>query len=193
MAWSAVAKTKNAQKRLEIADRYVKGETQAQIGEAMGLNFRTISHHLKTIRDAWEKEAVLDIDKAKGKELAKLNKLELEYWSAWERSKKQKEKTLSRSKVTGKTRKSKKTEGEDDTGKEQTESATSKEQRDGNPAFLQGILNCIDRRCKLLGLDAPLRLDLKAEAARIAQEFGLQATDATLLIAEAEAIIRGRG
>jgi len=188
MAWSAVAKTKQAQKRLEIADRYVKGETQGQIAEAMGLNFRTISHILKTIRTAWEKEAVLDMDKAKGKELAKLNKLELEYWGAWERSKTQKEKTLSRRKISGKTKKS-----ENDTNKEQTESAISKEQRDGNPAFLQGILNCIDRRCKLLGLDAPLRLDLKAEAVRIAQEFGLQETDATLLIAEAEAIIRGRG
>ena len=34
-----------------------------------------------------------------------------------------------------------------------------KEQRDGNPAFLQGVLNCIDRRCKLLGIDAPTRTD----------------------------------
>lgn len=189
MAWSAVAKTKQAQKRLEIADRYVKGETQGQIGESMGLSFKTVSYHLKKVRDAWEKEAVLDMDKAKGRELAKLNKLELEYWGAWERSKKHKERTLSRSKVS---KRSKKTE-DDDTAKEQTESATSKEQRDGNPAFLQGILNCIDRRCKILGLDAPLRLDLKAEATRIAKEFGLPETDATLLIAEAEAIIKGRG
>jgi hypothetical protein len=32
-----------------------------------------------------------------------------------------------------------------------------REQRDGNPAFLAGVMSCIERRCKLLGLDAPVK------------------------------------
>jgi hypothetical protein len=35
-----------------------------------------------------------------------------------------------------------------------------KEQRDGNPAFLAGVMSCIERRCKLLGLDAPAKAEL---------------------------------
>jgi hypothetical protein len=32
--------------------------------------------------------------------------------------------------------------------------------RDGNPAYLEGVFRCIDRRCKLLGLDAPNRHEI---------------------------------
>jgi hypothetical protein len=35
-----------------------------------------------------------------------------------------------------------------------------REQRDGNPAFLAGVMSCIERRCKLLGLDAPVKSEL---------------------------------
>ena len=29
----------------------------------------------------------------------------------------------------------------------------------GNPAYLRGVIDCIDRRCKLLGLDSPQKLE----------------------------------
>ena len=31
--------------------------------------------------------------------------------------------------------------------------------RKDNPAFLQGVMTCIDKRCKLLGLDAPIKTE----------------------------------
>ena len=31
--------------------------------------------------------------------------------------------------------------------------------RKDNPAFLQGVMMCIDKRCKLLGLDAPIKTE----------------------------------
>lgn len=34
---------------------------------------------------------------------------------------------------------------------------SSRETRDGNPAYLGGVLKCIQRRAKLLGLDAPAK------------------------------------
>lgn len=33
--------------------------------------------------------------------------------------------------------------------------AVKRSGQSGNPAFLSGVMSCIDRRCKLLGLDAP--------------------------------------
>jgi predicted transcriptional regulator len=35
----------------------------------------------------------------------------------------------------------------------------SQRQRKSNPAFLQGVMTCIDKRCKLLGLDAPIKTE----------------------------------
>jgi hypothetical protein len=40
------------------------------------------------------------------------------------------------------------------------ESSVVVEERDGNPSWLAGVDKCIERRCKLLGLDAPVKTDL---------------------------------
>jgi hypothetical protein len=36
-----------------------------------------------------------------------------------------------------------------------------KEGQAGNPAFLAGVLTCIERRCSILGLDAPKRFVIR--------------------------------
>ncbi len=41
--------------------------------------------------------------------------------------------------------------------------AKRSEQRNGNPAYLSGVQWCIDRRCKLLGLDAPIKAQINAQ------------------------------
>ena len=49
------------------------------------------------------------------------------------------------------------------TGKDREKVRLAKrtEQCNGNPAYLSSIQWCIDRRCKFLGLDAPIKLKLK--------------------------------
>ena len=36
----------------------------------------------------------------------------------------------------------------------------------GNPRFLEGLLTCIDKRCRILGLDAPHKIQLSPEEIR---------------------------
>lgn len=129
-----------------ITELYLRGRTQSQIGAELGLSQGMISNDLKLIQQRWREQTTFNLDEAKGKELARLDALERECWAAWEQSKS--ERTKARQKTSGK--------GKD--GKAAiTEASMEKEQRDGNPAFLQAVLSCIDRRCKLLGLDAPTK------------------------------------
>lgn len=58
------------------------------------------------------------------------------------------------------------------------------ERRDGNPAFLAGVLACIDRRCRLLGLDEPQAVEVRITreiAAKLAEEMAGGLTEQDVL------------
>lgn len=139
-----------------ITGYYLKGWRQVDIAEELGLSQQQISIDLRTIQKRWRENTTLDLDEAKSKELARLDELEREYWQAWESSKG--ERTKSRQESTGRV--------DPKTKKPVADKAMmEKEQRDGNPAFLAGVLSCIDRRCKLLGIDAPEKRELSGKMA----------------------------
>lgn len=131
------------QRRQEIAAAYLRGEYQTDIAERFGVSQQQISKDLAAIRAAWLASAVRDFDALKAQELAKIDAVEREYWLAWERSKKDKE-----------------TEYREDSSKG-FKSGKRREGQAGNPAFLAGVLTCIERRCAILGLDAPKRFVIK--------------------------------
>lgn len=129
-----------ARDRKRIAEMYLRGDLQADIGKELDLAQSTISRDLEALHDAWRKSALIDIDEAKSRELAKIDQLELTYWVAWQKSCEDAE-TIQQ--VGG-------AEGPEKITK------TSKGQA-GDPRFLQGIQWCIERRCKILGVDAPVK------------------------------------
>ena len=110
--------------RRRIADLYLRGWLQVDIAAEVGLSQSTVCQDLKALHKQWVASALVDIDIAKSKELAKIDVLERENWDAWQRS---------------------------------CEGAKTKT---GNPRFLQGIERCIERRCKILGLDAPRKQEV---------------------------------
>jgi transcriptional regulator with XRE-family HTH domain len=138
-------------RRTEVARRYLQGEMQEQIAQSFGVTQGQISQDLKAIRAAWLASAVRDFDALKAQELAKIDAVEREYWLAWERSKKDKEISVQEGgEVDPQTRKPR-----------IKKVVMRKEGQAGNPAFLAGVLTCIERRCSILGLDAPKRFVIK--------------------------------
>ncbi len=133
--------------RVEIARRYLHGETQAAIGRVLGMTQQMVCYDLKAIQAQWRRAAIRDFDEAKGQELAKIDELERTYWEAWAQSKEEKQ-----------TKSAAKEQGEGKNGTVKTKTGLRTEGRDGNPVFLAGVMACIDRRCKLLGVDAPVKL-----------------------------------
>lgn len=132
-----------------IASLYLQQWTQAEIAREVGLSQGMISNDLKLIQKRWREQTAFNLDEAKAKELARLDQLERECWAAWTQSKS--ERTRARQETGGKGKDGKATV---------TKASMEKEARDGNPAFLQAVLSCIDRRCKLLGLDAAAKSEL---------------------------------
>jgi len=73
--------------RREISRRYLKGELQWDIANALNIDQAIVSRELKIIQKQWQKDSIFDFNEAKQKELAKIDNLELEYWDSWQTSK----------------------------------------------------------------------------------------------------------
>ena len=138
-------------RREDVARRYLQGQTQSEIADVFGVSQAQISKDLAAIRAAWLASAMRDFDALKAQELAKIDAVEREYWLAWERSKKDKEISVQEGgEVDPQTRKPR-----------IKKVVMRKEGQAGNPAFLAGVLTCIERRCSILGLDAPKRFVIR--------------------------------
>lgn len=130
------------QRRKSVADRYLRGETQWKIGQALEVTRETIGRDLKAIRAEWLKSCEMLTAERMAQEVAKIDSLERQYQDAFLRSC-QPRKVTSGKKHSGGQK-----------GKESNSSETflREEMRDGNPKFLDGVMKCIERRCELLGL-----------------------------------------
>lgn len=128
----------------KISEHYLRGYTQAQIGEILGFTQQQISLDLKEMQKRWKESALRNFDEAKAQELAKIDNLELEYWEAWHNSRGQK-------KVSS-------TERADTASGQRNKAQIRTEDMQSDPRFLEGVRWCVDRRCKLLGLDAPSKI-----------------------------------
>jgi len=126
--------------RRRIAQMYLQGMLQSEIGEELELSQPTVSNELKLIQREWFAERINDVHERKMLELAKVDNLELEYWDAWRRSQKNAE-----------------TRREEIGGKYGGKEVFVEQGQVGDPSFLQGVQWCINKRCELLGLDAPGR------------------------------------
>lgn len=131
----------------EISGLYLKGWFQSRIvdhlakGRSYRISQQTISNDIAELRKRWMASSVRNFDEAKANELAKIDHLEMTAWQAYEAS----------MKPIIKQRTSKKVDG-------QVTEATQEATRGyGDPRFLDMIYRCIDKRCKLLGLDAPIK------------------------------------
>lgn len=143
--------------RRNIGNLYLQGWIQADIAESVGVSQSTVSNDLKALHKDWLASALLDFNEAKSQELAKIDRLEREYWAAWGQSKVP-IKTASQ-KQRGKVVKRQDEDGEFIAEQPAEVSKMSKEQI-GDPRFLAGVQWCIDRRCKILGVDAPVKSDI---------------------------------
>lgn len=131
-------------------DLFLRGYSYRQISDLlnqrnakMGLDYAIVPpmrvyKDLKQLLINWKREHEENIDLYITKELSKLDKIEAELWDAWERSKKR---------IVSKIRQS-------GLKKERSEAFA------GNPRYLELVLSVQQRRAKLLGLDAPVKVDM---------------------------------
>jgi len=150
----------------DIADMYLRGYTQGQISDELSKNRtytlgRTMVYKdIQKIYAQWEKAYVTSAHTLKIRELKKLDRLEAEYWQAWERSKGdylevRQDKVADR--VASKARDSR---GQLVDSFERTKTLTKKETRTGEVRFLEGVERCVAKRCQILGLEAARNVNI---------------------------------
>jgi hypothetical protein len=134
------------QQLLEIQSMYLRGERQVDIAAKFGLSQPAISRDLATIKARWKNSQLIDMNEAKQRELARVDELEKVYWTAWEKSLGERRKT-----------RQEKYAGAGENGKEHSRASVETEIMLGNPSYLAGIADCVDKRCKIIGLYAPAK------------------------------------
>lgn len=143
-------------------DLFLKGYSYREIAFRLNEDLRSrgliynITHagvfqDMKKAMIEWKKERFDNIDEYINQDLKKLDKMENAAWDAWEKS------------CTGKERvKVKKESVSKDKPNDTTvyDEETMNETSSGNPRFLDILLNIQQRRAKLLGYDAPIKVDV---------------------------------
>ena len=128
---------------------YLKGKYQHEIAEIIGVTQQQIAYDLKVIQKRWIKESKASIEQYRLRELGKIDQIEREAWEAWNESKEEFNAKITKvSKVTKDAK----------TGNiipSTVDNTNKTEDRNGNPKYLEVIMKCIERRCKMLGIDAP--------------------------------------
>jgi hypothetical protein len=130
--------------RVEIARLYLQGWTQYAIGAHLGLSRQQIGYDLDAVRQEWLQSSLVDFNAKKAQELAKIDRLEREYWAAWEASKKQRQVSTTEQ-ITG-------AQGE------RYRAAIRTDEPTGDAHYLTGVQWCIGKRCAIFGLDAPQKI-----------------------------------
>lgn len=136
-----------ARDRRRIGDLYLRGWLQADIAVELNLSQGTVSNDIATMQKSWREDGDFDFNEAKQKELAKIDTLERTYWEAWFKSLEDAETvrqegvSLKEKILTGKV-------------------VRTLKGQSGDKRFLDGVEWCIDKRCKILGIDAPTEINL---------------------------------
>ena len=134
---------------VQIERLHLKGMPALEIAEKISserpytLSRQQVGYDLKTLEILWRAEAKAEIDAAKAKTLAEIRILQETYWDAWARSCEEKTKTRTEKSAGG-----------------TAKASVEKDQMLGNPAFLAGVQWCIEQRCKIFGINAPVKAEI---------------------------------
>lgn len=129
-----------------ISKYYLEGMTQWEIKKKMGISQATVSRDIAILIRYWRLSQLQNIDSAKQIELAKINKLEIEYWNSWDRSKEEFKKKSLKQRLIAET-------------KQPLEINSATEDRNGDPRYLAGVQWCITKRCEILGINAAIKTE----------------------------------
>lgn len=129
-------------------------ERNAKLGLDYTVGHTMVYHDIKKTLIQWKKEQMSDMSDYVAAEIKKLDRIENEAWNAWDKSKSPLKRTKERN-----SKKPNKMDAEMNEPDYYGYSEETIEETSGDPRFLDILLNCQQRRAKLLGFDAPSKVD----------------------------------
>ena len=122
-----------------VAALYLQQKPIKLIAELLQVNIRRVYNDIKLAREMWREAAKEELKSLLSKEIARIDLIEAEAWSAWTRSQQ-----LAIEELRERSR------SEDGFTKRRV---TKKSKQVGDPRFLTAAMGCVAMRAKLLGLD----------------------------------------
>lgn len=139
--------------RAHIAEDRLRGMTFPDIAAKHDIALSYAYSEYKVVEQRWRANANASLAQAKQQELARIDLVEKTAWEAFERS------------MSDETEYSNQYSPDGEGNPELASTKARKRGRDGDPRWLAIILNCVDRRTKLLGLNSA---DLKGPTTHVA-------------------------
>lgn len=142
------------------------GVSAAETARRLGVSPATITRDRQWLLQLWRKYVSAEVDQVVARELQRLEDIEAELWVAWERSKEPTIKTGTREKVrTPPALRRRGQQAANDAVAQvqraqqvERETMTATEERLPDPRYMALVLNCQERRARLLGLDKAVQL-----------------------------------
>ena len=130
-----------------IVRLYLKQKSHREIAQTLNVSVQYVGRQLKQIKDAWLESTLVDFNRRQNQELARIDALEAEYWTAWEGSKSDESREALEY-------------VDEDSIMRLSRKRLETIKKNGTSSFLQGIQWCIEQRCKILGLHAPKEIKI---------------------------------
>lgn len=155
--------------RLQVSQMYLRGITQHEIAEKLTAARRKITlpgdeftpvtvamvaSDIAAIREEWRALRLWNMDDLIARELARLDQVEREAWSAWEESRKEYKETVQNVRP----------DPHNDDRPRPVGGMITTRPGGGNDRFLNIVLECVEKRAKLLGLYAAQKHDVTVSA-----------------------------
>lgn len=134
-----LSKEQKEEMRDRIAAMRLQGYTFREIATACGISVTVAYDNYKVVEDRWRKSAMASMNDIKARELAKLDLIEQEAWQGYSRSREDKVEINQQFMHEGDARL-------------QTGTRAKRVGQVGDAKWLAIVLDCMDRRAKLLGL-----------------------------------------
>jgi hypothetical protein len=145
-----------------IADMMIEGKSVYTIRDHINairkynLSVSSIGYDMRVIQKEWVETYLQDINVAKAKELARIDRVEKAAWIAWEESKKALTKTEKEKVENEQIGKS----GEAYQKHRKVRAKTTEQESNADKEFIKVVQWCVETRCKILGINAPQRYDI---------------------------------
>lgn len=155
MAGDKRTPAQRAADRERIAELRLKEWTVPMICRELKLSPSTVARELRSLIEEWKQKAAEDIAAVKARELRKLDRMEAEATRAWERSLQDYTRRVVSEKPGARQKPVKGKASQPTTDRSASVETGS---QNGDPRFLRIILDCQERRAKMLGTDAPTKV-----------------------------------
>ena len=141
--------------QMRVGRLYLHGYAVDEIASLTGLGERMVQSEITALRKGWTQRAQLDVQTATFRELDRIDALERTAHEGWMRSLGQ---------VNVETKQATSASG----GNVNRATVRNAGNRDGNPVFLARMAWCVEQRCKLLGLEKPVAVEVRGTFVEIA-------------------------